>query len=342
MSRLSSSLLGQDLALDLGTMNTSAWVKGRGIVCREPSMVALQETRRHGRTVVAVGASAKAMLGRSPPDIKVVAPLREGIISDFEAAEALIRHVVQKARRRGLSGRPRMVIGVPYGTTDMEKRAVHDCAERSGAGRVSLVEEPLAAAIGAEISLEEPSGNLIVDIGGGITQITVTSMAGIVYCRTLRVGGCHMEDTLVETLRATHGLLIGPRTAEEIKIGLGSAFKGQDLYVMAVKGRDIAQGYPRAMDLGSEEVRRALEEPVKQIVGAVVATLERTPPELLSDIVERGIIVSGGTSLLRGMDEAIREATGIAVIQTEDPLSTVVYGLGRIIEEAPRFSFVLH
>jgi rod shape-determining protein MreB len=278
------------------------------------------------------------MHGRTPADIRVLSPLREGAISDFEATEALIRHFIERSRARGFSGGPRMVVGVPFGMTDMEKRAVRECAERSGASRVALVEEPLAAAIGAGLCVEEPSGHMIVDLGGGLTQIAVLSMAGIVYCRSVRVGGCAMEDAIVAHVRTRHGIEIGPRMAEDVKINLGAAASGNQDYVMAVKGRDAAVGYPRAVDVTSSEIREALSGEIQKILSAIVGCLEHTPPELLSDIVERGILLTGGTSLLRGMDEAIREVAGVAVVATEDPLATVALGLGRILEESPRYA----
>jgi rod shape-determining protein MreB len=326
-------LFSQDMAIDLGTANTLVYVKGRGIVCNEPSVVAIHHDRRGNKKVVAVGTQAKAMLGRCPADIQAIRPLKDGVIADFEVTEAMLRYFIEKVNGRRNFVAPRMVICIPYGTTDVEKRAVRESAESAGARKVHLIEEPIAAAIGADLPITEPTGNMIVDIGGGTTEVAVISMAGIVYSRSIKVGGDHMDDAIIEHLRARHNLLIGPRTAEQIKLELGNAACDGVGAELQVKGRDLGRGFPRTVTVHSDEVREALEEPVRAIVEAVVASLERTPPELLGDIVDRGIIMTGGGALLRRLDYMISQATGLPVIVHDDPLSAVVKGSGRALEE---------
>ncbi len=331
-----NSVLGmfsQDMAIDLGTANTLVYVKGRGVVCNEPSVVAIHHDRKGNKNVVAVGARAKAMLGRCPSDIQAIRPLKDGVIADFEVTEAMLRYFIERVNgRRGLIA-PRMVVCIPYGTTEVEKRAVRESAESAGARKVHLIEEPIAAAIGADLPITEPTGNMIVDIGGGTTEVAVISMAGIVYSRSIKVGGDHMDDAIAQHIRRRHDLLIGPRTAEEIKIVLGNASCDGQLREMQVKGRDLNRGFPRTVTVHSDEIRDALEEPIQAIVDAVVASLERTPPELLGDIVDRGIVMTGGGALLARLDYVISQATGLPVIVDDDPLTAVVKGSGRALEE---------
>ncbi|MFZ5475335.1 MAG: rod shape-determining protein [Myxococcota bacterium] len=326
-------LFSQDMAIDLGTANTLVYVRGRGVVCNEPSVVAVHHDRRGNKSIVAVGANAKAMLGRCPADIQAIRPLKDGVIADFEITEAMIRHFIERVNGRRSFVAPRMVICIPYGTTDVEKRAVRESAESAGAREVHLIEEPLAAAIGADLPITEPTGNMIVDIGGGTTEVAVISMAGIVYSRSIKVGGDHMDEAIVQHMRRRHDLLVGPRTAEEIKLVLGSAASGERVEEMVVKGRDLVRGFPRQVTIHGDEVRDALEEPVQLIVDAIVGSLERTPPELLGDIIDRGIIMTGGGALLTRLDYVISQATGLPVIVADDPLSAVVKGSGRALEE---------
>jgi rod shape-determining protein MreB len=326
-------LFSQDMAIDLGTANTLVYVKNRGVVCNEPSVVAIHQDRKGNKNVVAVGTPAKAMLGRCPTDITAVRPLKDGVIADFEVTEAMLRHFIERVNGRRSFVAPRMVVCIPYGTTEVEKRAVRESAESAGAREVHLIEEPLAAAIGADLPITEPTGNMIVDIGGGTTEVAVISLSGIVYSRSIKVGGDHMDDAIAAHLRRRHDLMVGPRTAEMIKIQLGNAAPGGTTWEMPVKGRDLVRGYPRVVTVHSDEVREALEEPVQLIVESVVASLERTPPELVGDIMERGIIMTGGGSLLRSLDQVISERTRLPVIVTDDPQSAVVTGSGRALEE---------
>ena len=325
-------LFSQDMAIDLGTANTLVYVKGRGVVCNEPSVVAVHHDRKGNKKVIAVGHAAKSMLGRCPHDIQAVRPLKDGVIADFEVTEALLRHFIERVNGRHNFVAPRMVVCIPYGTTEVEKRAVRESAESAGAREVHLIEEPIAAAMGADLPITEPTGNMVVDIGGGTTEVAVISMSGIVYSRSIKVGGDHMDEAIIQHMRRRHDLLIGPRTAEEIKLSLGNAYGDGDITEYRVKGRDLVRGFPRVVTIHSDEVREALEEPVQLIIDAVVASLERTPPELLGDIVDRGIIMTGGGALLRRLDCAIAQATGLPVIVADDPLSAVVKGSGRALE----------
>jgi rod shape-determining protein MreB len=331
-----SSILGlfsHDMAIDLGTANTLVYVKGRGVVCNEPSVVAIHHDKRGNKRVVAVGTEAKAMLGRCPMDIQAVRPLKDGVIADFEVTEAMLRYFIEKVNVRRNFVAPRMIVCIPYGTTEVEKRAVRESAESAGAREVHLIEEPIAAAIGADLPITEPTGNMVVDIGGGTTEVAVISMAGIVYSRSIKVGGDHMDEAIIQHVRRRHDLLIGPRMAEEVKVQLGNAWADNQSWEMQVKGRDLIRGYPRIVTVQSDEIRDALEEPINLILEAVASSLEHTPPELLSDIVERGIIMTGGGSLLRGLDHLISEHTGLPVLVADDPLSAVVKGSGRALEE---------
>ncbi len=326
-------LFSADLALDLGTANTVVYVKGKGIVANEPSVVAVHRDGRGNQRVLAVGAEAKEMLGRTPGHITPIRPLRDGVIADFEAAEQMIRYFIVKAHNRSTFVRPRVVVCVPSGITPVERRAVKESAESAGAREVYLVEEPMAAAIGAGLPITEPSGNMIVDIGGGTTEVAVISLAGIVVSNSVRVGGDKMDEAIIQYVRRKYNLFIGERTAEEIKMRLGNAYPDGDEETMEVKGRDLIAGIPRVHEISAAEVREALSEPLSQIVEAVKETLERTPPELASDIVDRGIVLTGGGSLLKNIDVLLRSSVDLPVTIVDEPLLTVVLGAGKLLED---------
>jgi len=320
-----------DIGIDLGTANTLVYVRDRGIVLREPSVVAIQA----GTTrVLAVGEEAKRMLGRTPGNIVAIRPLRHGVISDFEITEAMLRYFIRKVHS-GRSGmvRPRVIISVPSGITEVEKRAVKESAAHAGAREVYLIEEPMAAAIGVGLPVHEPSGNMIVDMGGGTTEVAIISLAGIVHSRSVRVGGDEMDEAIIQYMKRVYNLMIGERTAEEIKMTIGSAHPLGEELSMEVKGRDLVAGLPKTITITSEEIREALQEPVSAIVEAIRITLERCPPELSADLVDRGIVLAGGTSLLRGIDKLIAEQTGLPVHRAEDPLSAVAEGTGVVLSE---------
>jgi len=320
-----------DIGIDLGTANTLVYVRDRGIVLREPSVVAIQA----GTTrVLAVGEEAKRMLGRTPGNIVAIRPLRHGVISDFEITEAMLRYFIRKVHgnRNGMV-RPRVIISVPSGITEVEKRAVKESAAHAGAREVYLIEEPMAAAIGVGLPVHEPSGNMIVDMGGGTTEVAIISLAGIVHSRSVRVGGDEMDEAIIQYMKRVYNLMIGERTAEEIKMSIGSAYPLGEEMSMEVKGRDLVAGLPKTITITSEEIREALQEPVSAIVEAIRITLERCPPELSSDLVDRGIVLAGGTSLLRGIDKLIAEQTGLPVHRAEDPLSAVAEGTGVVLSE---------
>ncbi len=320
-----------DIGIDLGTANTLVYVRDRGIVLREPSVVAIQA----GTTrVLAVGEEAKRMLGRTPGNIVAIRPLRHGVISDFEITEAMLRYFIRKVHS-GRSGmvRPRVIISVPSGITEVEKRAVKESAAHAGAREVYLIEEPMAAAIGVGLPVHEPAGNMIVDMGGGTTEVAIISLAGIVHSRSVRVGGDEMDEAIIQYMKRVYNLMIGERTAEEIKMTIGSAHPLGEELSMEVKGRDLVAGLPKTITITSEEIREALQEPVSAIVEAIRITLERCPPELSSDLVDRGIVLAGGTSLLRGIDTLIAEQTGLPVHRAEDPLSAVAEGTGVVLSE---------
>jgi rod shape-determining protein MreB and related proteins len=324
--------LSRDLAIDLGTANTLVFVRGEGVVLREPSIVAIDET---DRSVIAVGSEAKAMLGRTPPHIRVVQPLKDGVIADFEITERMLSYLIAKTQRwlRTVL-KPRVVIGVPSGITQVERRAVRDSAQHAGAHDVFLVEEPVAAALGAGLPVQDPGGNLIVDVGGGTTEVAVISLAGVIFCRSVRVAGDQMDEAILQHVRKHYNLLIGGRQAEELKIALGSAWPDEsEPRSMEVKGRDLADGIPKTIVLGEEEVREALRESVMTIIETVRTCLERTPPELAADIVDAGIVLSGGGALLRGLDRLLSQETRLPVKIAADPTSCVVLGLGRALDE---------
>ncbi len=327
-------LFSNDLAIDLGTANTLIYVKGRGIVCSEPSVVAVRgNARDRDRKVLAVGKEAKEMLGRTPGNIEAIRPMKDGVIADFEITEAMLRYFIRKVHNRKTLVRPRIIICVPFGVTEVEKRAVRESAESAGAREVYLIEEPMAAAIGAGLPITEPSGNMIVDSGGGTTEVAVISLAGIVFSKSVRVAGDKMDEAIVQHIKRNYNLLVGERTAEWIKITLGNAFPDTEPTTMDIKGRDLVTGIPRVLQINSDEIREAIMEPLQSIVEAVKITLERTPPELAGDIVDKGIVLAGGGALLKGLDKLIHEETGLPVKVADDPLSCVVLGSGKALDE---------
>ncbi len=319
-----------DLAIDLGTANTLVFARGRGIVVREPSVVVINKVTNK---IEAVGAEAKEMLGRTPGNIEPIRPMKDGVIADFEVTEKMLDHFIRKAHGGRRLVRPRIVIGVPSEITQVEKRAVRDSAERAGASEVFLVEQAMMAAIGAGLPITEPSGNMIVDIGGGTTDVAVISLAGTVYSRSVRVAGNEMDDAIIQYLKRKYNLLIGERTAEHIKIELGSAYPLKEELKMEIKGRDLVEGVPKTLTITDEEIREALAETVATIVEAVRMALERTPPELSADIMDKGIVLSGGGALLRNLDQRLRDETGLPVVLAEDPLASVVLGTGRVLSD---------
>jgi len=327
------ALMSNDLAIDLGTANTLVYVKGSGIIVNEPSVVAVQKDVRGIRRVVAVGKEAKEMLGRTPGSIVAIRPLKDGVIADFEVTEAMLRYFIAKAHNKRSLVRPRIMICVPYGITEVEKRAVRESAESAGAREVFLIQEPMAAAIGAGLPITEPGGNMIVDVGGGTTEVAVISLAGIVFSSSVRVGGDKMDEGVINYVKRKYNLLIGERTAENIKITVGSAYPDEEVRTMEVKGRDLVAGVPRTVVVDADEMRDALSDPVNAIVDAVKGALERTPPELAADIVDKGIVLTGGGSLLKNLDVLLREETGLPVMLSEDPLTAVVMGAGKALDQ---------
>jgi rod shape-determining protein MreB and related proteins len=330
---LASDIFGwfsNDLAIDLGTATTLVYVRGRGIVLNEPSVVAIEKKTEK---VLAVGAEAKKMLGRTPGNIMAIRPMKEGVIADFEMAERMLRHFITKAHNRSTFVRPRIIIGVPSRITQVEQRAVRDSAELAGAREVYLIEEPVAAAIGAGLPITEPSGNMVVDIGGGTTDIAVLSLGGIVYSESVKVAGDRMDDAIMNYVKKKYNLLIGDHMAERIKVEIGSAYPFEEKKTMVVKGRDLISGIPRTLVLDDSEIREALYEPISTIVNAIKVALENTPPELAGDIIDCGIVLTGGGSMLWGMDTRLREETGLPIITVDDPLTSVVLGVGKILDE---------
>ncbi len=323
-------LFSNELAIDLGTANTLVFVKNRGIVLREPSVVAINNQTKE---IQAVGAEAKQMLGRAPGSIEAIRPMKDGVIANFEVTEKMISHFFQKVHNRKTLVRPRVVIAVPSGITQVEKRAVRDSAESAGAREVYLVEEPMAAAIGVDLPIQEPTGNMIIDIGGGTTEVAIISMSGIVYSKSVRVAGDEMDEAIVNYVKRKYNLLIGERTAEAVKIEIGSAYPMEKRMTMEVKGRDLVAGIPKTLVISDEEVREALTETFSTIVESVKIALERTPPELAADIVDKGVVVAGGGSLIKGLDILLREATGLPITLAEDPLSSVALGAGKLLNQ---------
>jgi len=323
-------MFSNDLAIDLGTANTLVFMKGKGIVMDEPSVVAVnKDTNR----VLAVGKEAKNMLGRTPGKIVAIRPMRDGVIANFEITETMLRYFITKVHNRKALVRPRIIISVPSGITQVEKRAVRDSAQSAGAREVYLVEEPMAAAIGAGLPIQEPSGNMVVDIGGGTTEVAVISLSGVVYAKSIRVGGDEMDEAIVQYGKRKYNLLIGERTAEQIKTEIGSAFPMDEKNTFQAKGRDLVAGIPKTLTISDDEVREAILEPITSIIDAIKIALERTPPELAADIVDRGIVLAGGGSLLRGMEMLIREETELPITIAEDPLTCVVRGTGKVLDE---------
>ncbi|MCC5847208.1 MAG: rod shape-determining protein [Verrucomicrobia bacterium] len=322
-------LFSNDIGIDLGTANTLVYAKDRGIVLREPSVVAIQASTNR---VLAVGEEAKRMLGRTPGNIVAIRPLRAGVIADFDITEAMLKYFIRKVHNKRMM-KPRVIIAVPSGITEVEKRAVKESAERAGAREVYLIEEPMAAAIGVGLPVQEPAGNMIVDIGGGTTEVALISLAGIVFSRSVRVGGDEMDEAIIQYMKRVYNLMIGERTAENIKMDIGSAYPMEEEVTMEVKGRDQVNGLPKTLMVTSEEIRDALQEPVSTIVEAVRITLERCPPELSADLVDRGLVLAGGGALLRGLDTLIAEQTGLPVHVADDPLSAVAEGTGVVLHE---------
>jgi rod shape-determining protein MreB len=324
------SFLSSDLAIDLGTANTLVYARGKGIVVAEPSIVAVNTVT--GK-VEAVGKDAKEMLGRTPGKIVAIRPMKDGVIADFEITEKMLSHFIRKAHNRNTFVRPRIIIGIPSEVTQVEKRAVKDSALKAKASEVYLVDQAMAAAIGAGLPITEPSGNMVVDIGGGTTDIAVISLAGIVYSKSVRVAGNEMDEAVIQYIKKKYNLLIGERTAEQIKLEIGSAYHLDEPLTMEIKGRDLIEGIPKTLTVTDAEIREALAEPISIIVNAVRVALERTPPELSADIVDRGIVLTGGGSLLKNLDKLLREETGLPVSVAEDPLSSVVLGTGRMLSD---------
>ncbi len=323
-----------DLAIDLGTANTLVFAKGKGIVVSEPSVVAVVKEARGPDKVRSVGREAKEMLGRTPGNIVAIRPMKDGVIADFEVTEAMLRYFIERVHNRSSTlVRPRVVIAVPSGITSVEQRAVKESALSAGAREVYLIEEPMAAALGAQLPVTEPSGNMIVDIGGGTTEVAVISLSGVVYSNSTRVGGDKMDEALINYIKRKYNLLVGERSAEKIKIEVGTAFPENELRVMEIKGRDLVAGVPKTLEIKSDEVLEALQEPINAVVESVKLALERTPPELAADIVDKGIVMVGGGALLRNLDILLRETTGLPVMVAEDPLTAVVLGTGQCLEE---------
>ncbi len=326
-------MFSNDLAIDLGTANTLVYVKGKGIVLSEPSVVAVSTGNRSKNRVLAVGLEAKNMLGKTPGNILAIRPMRDGVIADFEVTEAMLRHFIHKVHNRRTFVRPRIIVAVPSGITQVEKRAVRESAESAGAREVFLIEEPMAAAIGAGLPIAEPTCNMVVDIGGGTTEVAVISLKGIVYSRSVRVAGDKMDAAIIQYIKRKYNLLIGERSAEVIKTTIGNAYPDpQNLETIEVKGRDLASGIPKILSIDSEEIRISISEQIDAIIETVKIALEQTPPELSADIVDRGIILTGGGALLKNLDRLLREETSLPITVTEDPLSTVALGSGKALD----------
>lgn len=327
-------MFSNDLAIDLGTANTLVFMKGKGVVVSEPSVVAVKTGAAGQRKVLAVGIDAKEMLGRTPGSIVAIRPMKDGVIADFDHTEEMLRYFIRKVHNRKNLVRPRIVICVPSGITQVEKRAVRESAESAGAREVYLIEEPMAAAIGAGLPITEASGNMIVDIGGGTTEVAVISLAGIVYAQSVRVGGDKLDEAIVQYMKRKYNMLIGERTAEAVKIGIGNVYETNDETVtMDLKGRDLVSGIPKTLEVNSDEIREAMSEPINTIVEAVRISLERTPPELAADIVDKGIVLAGGGAYLKNLDLLLQKETGLPVVVAEDPLSCVVLGSGQVLDQ---------
>lgn len=330
--------LGQDMAVDLGTATTLVLVKGKGIVLREPSVVSVE---KNTGKILAVGNEAKLMLGRTPGNIVAIRPMKDGVIADFDVTESMIRYFIQKVHKRRFAIKPRIVVCVPSGVTEVERRAVFEATMQAGARAAYLIEEPMAAAIGAGLPIHEPTGNMICDIGGGTTEVAVLALGGIVCSESVRVGGDEFDEAVINHIKKEYNVIIGERTAEEVKIEIGSAYPLEQEEDIEVRGRDLLTGLPRNVTLSSEEIRNAFEEPLATIIGAIKSTLERTPPELSGDIMDKGLVLAGGGSLLRGLDERLRSETGMPVYLADDPLTCVVIGSGKALEEMKTLKKVL-
>jgi len=326
-------LFSNDLAIDLGTANTLVYVRGKGIVLTEPSVVAVRKDERGANRVVAVGHDAKMMLGKTPGNITAIRPMKDGVIADFEVAEAMLRYFIRKVHNRRALIRPRVIICIPSGVTQVEKRAVRESAESAGAHEVYLIEEPMAAAIGAGLPITEPVCNMVVDIGGGTTEVAIISLAGIVYSRSVRVGGDKMDQDILQHIKRKYNLLIGERTAELIKTTIGNAYPLGETETMMIKGRDLVTGIPKTVEVNSDEIRESIQEQIDSILETIKVALEQTPPELAGDIVDRGIVLTGGGALLKNLDHFLRLQTGLPIMLTDDPLSTVVIGSGKALDE---------
>ena len=332
---LLDSIIGwfsNDLAIDLGTANTLVCVKGKGVVVNEPSVVAVSNNGRGSNRVLAVGNEAKAMLGRTPGNIAAIRPLKDGVIADFDITEAMLRHFIRKVHNRRTMVRPRVIVCVPSGITLVEKRAVREAAEAAGAREVYFIEEAMAAAIGVGLPITEPTCNMIVDIGGGTTEVAVISLAGIVYSKSERVGGDLMDEAIIHYIKQKYNLLIGEHTSELIKITIGNGYKGEKVERMQIKGRDLVSGIPKIIGIDSDEIREAISDQIEAIVETVKEALEKTPPELAADVVESGIVLTGGGALLKNIDKLLHEKTGLPITIAEDPLSSVVMGSGKALD----------
>ena len=330
--------MGRDMAVDLGTANTLVYVRGRGIVLNEPSVVAINQNTGG---ILAVGLEAKRMIGRTPGNIVAIRPLKDGVIADFDTTERMLRYFIQKVHKRRHLAKPRLVVCVPSGITGVEQRAVKDAGYAAGARKVYIIEEPMAAAIGAGLPIHEPTGNMVVDIGGGTTEVAVISLGGIVTAQSIRVGGDEMDQAIITWVKKEYSLLLGERTAEEIKMAIGSAFQIPGEPDAEIRGRDLVSGLPKTIVVSAEEIRRAIDEPVNAIIDAVKSTLDKCPPELSGDIMDRGIVLTGGGAMLRGLDERLRYETGMPIHITEHPLDAVVMGSGKCVEDFEALQQVL-
>ncbi len=322
--------IGRDMAVDLGTANTLVYVRGRGIVLNEPSVVAINTKTG---AILAVGSEAKRMIGRTPAHIVAIRPLKDGVIADFDVTEKMLRYFIQKVHRRSFLAKPRVVVCVPSGITGVEQRAVEEATISAGARSAYIIEEPMAAAIGAGLPVHEPTGNMVVDIGGGTTEVAVVSLGGIVTSQSIRIGGDELDESIINYIKKEYSLMLGERTAEEIKMAIASAFPMPEESQAEIRGRDLVTGLPKTIVVSAEEIRRAIEEPVNAIVDAVKNTLDKTPPELASDIMDKGIVLAGGGSLLKGLDERLKHETGMPIHVAEDPLFAVAIGSGKCLEE---------
>ncbi len=331
-------VIGRDMAVDLGTANTLVYVRGRGIVLNEPSVVAINTKTG---AILAVGAEAKQMIGRTPAHIVAIRPLKDGVIADFDVTEKMLRYFIQKVHRRSFLAKPRVVVCVPSGITGVEQRAVEEATISAGARSAFIIEEPMAAAIGAGLPVHEPTGNMVVDIGGGTTEVAVVSLGGIVTSQSIRIGGDELDEAIITYIKKEYSLMLGERTAEEIKIAISSAFPMPDEPQAEIRGRDLVTGLPKTIVVSAEEIRRAIEEPVNAIVDAVKNTLDKTPPELAADIMDKGIVLAGGGSLLKGLDERLKHETGMPISIAEDPLFAVAVGSGKCLEEFEALKRVL-